>query len=107
MSTARRAAALGLSAALLAASAFGCGKGASASATTGSPGPGLPPGAVPIAATTAPVAVAPPIPAPAILNGEGMPVSFAPLARRADPAVATVKSRVERTTSSGRRRVVG
>src|SRR6185312_1442317 len=38
--------------------------------------------------------------------GEGMPVSFAPLARRADPAVATVKARVERETPSGRRRVV-
>jgi serine protease Do len=35
-----------------------------------------------------------------------MPVSFAPLARRADPAVATVNSRVERETASGRRRVV-
>jgi serine protease Do len=35
-----------------------------------------------------------------------MPVSFAPLARRADPAVATVKARVERETASGRRRVV-
>ena len=104
MSNARRAAAFGLSAALLASSAFGCGKGASASATTGSAGPGIPPGAVPIATTA--VAVAPTSPAPAILNGEGMPVSFAPLARRADPAVATVKSRVERATSSGRRRVV-
>ncbi len=35
-----------------------------------------------------------------------MPLSFAPLARRADPAVATVKARVERETPSGRRRVV-
>src|SRR4051812_44676275 len=35
-----------------------------------------------------------------------MPLSFAPLARRADPAVATVKARVERETQSGRRRVV-
>jgi serine protease Do len=35
-----------------------------------------------------------------------MPVSFAPLARRADPAVATVKSRVERESATGRRRVV-
>ena len=39
-------------------------------------------------------------------GGDGMPVSFAPLARKADPAVATVKSRVERDTPSGRRRVV-
>ena len=102
----RRAAAFGLSAALLAASAFGCGNGSSASSTTGTAGPGIPPGAVPLTSTTTPVAAAPTIAAPAILNGEGMPVSFAPLARKADPAVATVKSRVERATQSGRRRVV-
>ena len=106
MSNARRAAAIGLSAAWLTASALGCGKGSSASGTSGQPIPGIPPGALPIPAETAPVAVAPPVPAPAILNAEGLPVSFAPLARRADPAVATVKSRVERTTQSGRRRVV-
>src|SRR4051812_25713300 len=35
-----------------------------------------------------------------------MPLSFAPLARRADPAVATIKARVERETPSGRRRVI-
>jgi serine protease Do len=35
-----------------------------------------------------------------------MPVSFAPLARRADPAVATVKARVESETPSGRRRLI-
>jgi serine protease Do len=35
-----------------------------------------------------------------------MPISFAPLARRADPSVATVKSRVEREAASGRRRTV-
>ncbi len=53
--------------------------------------------------------VAPPSTRPARMppsNGDGMPVSFAPLARRADPAVATVKARVERETASGRRRVV-
>ncbi len=33
-------------------------------------------------------------------------MSFAPLARQADPAVATVKARVEKETSSGRRRAV-
>jgi serine protease Do len=50
--------------------------------------------------------LAPPSPAPAFITAEGMPVSFAPLAKRADPAVATVKARVERETPSGRRRVV-
>ncbi len=106
MSNARRAAAIGLSAAWLAVSALGCGKAPPTSGTSAQPSPGSPPGALPIPTDTAPVAVAPPVPAPAILNAEGMPVSFAPLARRADPAVATVKSRVERTTQSGRRRVV-
>jgi serine protease Do len=106
VSKARRAAAIVISAALLAASESGCGRAAPASGTTGTSGPGIPPGAVPIASATAPVAAAPTVPAPAILNGEGMPVSFAPLARRADPAVATVKSRVERTSQSGRKRVV-
>jgi serine protease Do len=41
-----------------------------------------------------------------LVTSDGMPVSFAPLARRADPSVATVKARVERETPSGRRRVV-
>ena len=103
----RRAAAIGLSAAWLVASALGCGKDASMSSAKGRPTPGIPPGAVPTTSSlvAAPIAPAPP-PVPAIVNGEGMPVSFAPLARRADPAVATVKSRVERATQSGRRRVV-
>jgi serine protease Do len=60
---------------------------------------------VPKPAQAPPTAAANP-PAPAIVNGEGMPMSFAPLARRADPAVATVKARVERQTPSGRRRIV-
>ena len=60
----------------------------------------LPPGAAPSAA--APTQ----IPAPALVTHEGMPASFAPLAKRADPAVATVKARAERETPNGRRRVV-
>jgi len=35
-----------------------------------------------------------------------MPISFAPLARRADPAVATVKAKVERQGPHGRKRTV-
>ena len=58
--------------------------------------------ATPIAVAPAPAAP----PAPAIVTTEGMPLSFAPLARRADPAVATVKARVEGESPSGRRRVV-
>ncbi len=57
---------------------------------------------VPTAAAAVPVAARP----PPLVTSDGMPVSFAPLARRADPAVATVKARVERETVQGRRRVV-
>ena len=94
-------------------------------ATTGCPGRGskgsgeaagsaplapLPAGAVPApnvsATSVAPSAAAPAVPPPAIVTGEGMPLSFAPLARRADPAVATVKARIEKETMSGRRKTV-
>ncbi|WP_231511477.1 S1C family serine protease [Chondromyces apiculatus] len=47
-----------------------------------------------------------PPPPPAVVNSEGMPSSFAPLAHQADPAVATVKARVERQGRLGRRRTV-
>ncbi|MEO7331773.1 MAG: trypsin-like peptidase domain-containing protein [Minicystis sp.] len=80
----------------------GCGKTPGGTSSSGAPSASLPPGALPV--TTAPVL--PAVPPAAIVNGEGMPISFAPLARRADPAVATVKARVERETNSGRRRVV-
>jgi serine protease Do len=87
---------------VLAAAGLGCGKhggstGPSASAS-------IPSGAVPV--TSAPAAPTQTVPAPAIVTGEGMPISFAPLARRADPAVATVKARVEKESPSGRRRVI-
>lgn len=98
--------------ALLAAAFSGCGKGSGAagSPSTTDPSGALPPGAFPVNSGTSP-APAPGLPgmggrAPAFVNGEGMPISFAPLARRADPAVATVKARVERESPSGRRRVV-
>lgn len=102
--------------ALAAALAFcAAGAGCHRSLRGGEPGTGE--GALPAgplvapsskAAASLPGLPAPPpaVPAPAIVTGEGMPISFAPLARRADPAVATVKARVERETRSGRRRVV-
>jgi serine protease Do len=43
---------------------------------------------------------------PGIVGADGMPMSFAPLARKADPAVATVKARVEKELPSGRRKVM-
>jgi serine protease Do len=89
-----------LGVAALAAALVGCGKGAGGSAPAGS---AIPAGAV---AVTAAPQVAPSVPPPAIVTSEGMPVSFAPLARRADPAVATVKARVESETPSGRRRLI-
>lgn len=63
----------------------------------------VPSGAVPVVATPLPPPAPPP---PPILRSEGMPGSFAPLARQADPAVATVKARVERQQPGGRRRTV-
>ena len=65
-------------------------------------------GATAAPSSTAPVAVAPTaaVRPPPLVTSDGMPVSFAPLARRADPAVCTVKARVERETAGGRRRVV-
>ncbi|WP_437286354.1 S1C family serine protease [Sorangium sp. So ce406] len=63
----------------------------------------VPSGALPVVATPPPP---PAPPSPPIVRSEGMPGSFAPLARRADPAVATVKARVERQQPGGRRRTV-
>jgi serine protease Do len=81
--------------------ALGCGKGAGSSGAAST--------ASALAATSATADSLPP-PAlaqrPSLVSSDGMPVSFAPLARRADPSVATVKSRVERESASGRRRVV-
>ena len=79
-----------------------CGRGAPA----GSGGAGsvaLPPAAVPATGSLAqPQPTVPPtVPAPALVDGQGMPVSFAPLAKRADPSVATVKAEVRR----GRRKL--
>lgn len=80
-----------------------CGRGSGGPAPSGTESVPVPPGALPATPTT--VAAKPP-PPPAIVNAEGMPLSFAPLARRADPAVATVKARVERQGPLGRRRTV-
>jgi len=85
----------------LAAAGLGCGKGSGAA---GSPSASASVTSVAIPVTTP--TPAPAVPAPAIVTGEGMPISFAPLARRADPAVATVRARVETESPSGRRRVV-
>ncbi|WP_437904458.1 trypsin-like peptidase domain-containing protein [Sorangium sp. So ce327] len=70
------------------------GHSSSASSST------VPSGAVPVAIAPPPSAPPP----PPIVRSEGMPGSFAPLARRADPAVATVKARVERQQQPGGRR---
>ncbi|MDI1448238.1 trypsin-like peptidase domain-containing protein [Polyangium sp. 6x1] len=96
---------------LVAASACGKGGGASGgSSPTGEGTSSLPPGAIPLpsgSASTAPPSLAQTAPSgPAIVTAEGTPISFAPLAKKADPAVATVKARVEKETSSGRRRAV-
>lgn len=95
--------------------ALACGRGSAPPAAESSgTGAGaqvvtLPPGAMP--ATTesgGPAALQAPLPAmaPPPIGPEGTPLSFAPLARRANPAVATVKAKVERESPSGRRRVM-
>ena len=87
-------------AACLSLSLLACGnRGAPAGSGAGS---GAISSAAPPAAASAPTLSA----RPSLASGEGMPFSFAPLARRADPAVATVKARVERDGPSGHRRVV-
>ncbi len=94
--------------AILAMSACGKGSGSSSSSAP-AVSVSLPPGAIGVASVPvqpSPPSLPAPVPAPAIVTSEGMPVSFAPLARRADPAVATVKARVERTTRSGRPKLV-
>ena len=57
-------------------------------------------------AAPAPTPAPKPAPPPLPMAEGAMPSSFAPLARKANPAVATVKARVERRGSMGRRRVV-
>ncbi len=79
-----------------------CGRGQGGSPTEASSGPqaGLPPPGptLPPPTQPAPIATAPAGGQPA------MPLSFAPLARRADPAVATVRARTERERIPGRGR---
>lgn len=88
----------------LAALLLACGRSGSGS-PGGSASASLPPGA--ILTTNLPEPPASQAAQPAVsTNVQALPVSFAPLARRADPAVATVKARVEKETSSGRRRTV-
>lgn len=82
-----------------------CGKSSSSSGTTASsassePGPA---GSIPVPSASALTAAPAPEP-PAILGANGYPLSFAPLAKRADPAVATVKARSVQQGASGRRR---
>lgn len=83
-----------------------CGKSSGSSTSTASSSAPftaeLPASAAP--STSALVQALPPEP-PAHLDSNGYPLSFAPLAKRADPAVATVKARVVQQGASGRRRV--
>jgi serine protease Do len=74
-------------------------------AGTGAP---LPPGAIPASATPSsppPVVDKPTLP-PTPVGEQAVPMSFAALAKRSDPAVATVKAQQTRETASGRQRVV-
>lgn len=83
-----------------------CGKSSGSSTSTASSSAPftaeLPASAAPPASA---LVQAPPPQPPAHLDSNGYPLSFAPLAKRADPAVATVKARVVQQGASGRRRV--
>lgn len=83
-----------------------CGKSSGSSTSTASSSAPftaeLPASAAPSASALAKAALPEP---PAHLDTNGYPLSFAPLAKRADPAVATVKARVVQQGASGRRRV--
>jgi serine protease Do len=82
-----------LALAMAAASLVACGQKPTA---TGSASPAASDPALPASSGGPPVgARIPPV------GADHMPVSFAPLARRADPAVVTVKARVERETAQG------
>ena len=86
---------------LLAGLGAACSKGSPGGLTSSASSSAVPSGAVPVATPPSPPPAPPP---PPIVRSEGMPGSFAPLARRADPAVATVKARVERQQQPGGRR---
>ena len=94
----------------LLASAPGCRRDPGGPAPGGSGAP-LPPGALPVATSSAnipspnPVADKPTLP-PTPVGEQAVPMSFAALAKRSDPAVATVKAQQTRETASGRQRVV-
>jgi serine protease Do len=88
--------------ATLLAAVCGCDVKLGGSATVGSASVGLPPGAVPVpssAATPSAPAVQPPaMPA----QGASLPLSFAPLVKRAKPSVVTVRAWVRRRNAFGR-----
>src|SRR5580658_9250379 len=79
--------------------AAGCGKGAPTSGGSG----GLPAGATPATVPLAPLAPAPtpgPAPAPLAPGVVLQPVSFAPIAKLADPSVVTINTVVEQVEVS-------
>ncbi|HZF51898.1 MAG TPA: trypsin-like peptidase domain-containing protein [Polyangiaceae bacterium] len=108
-----RRAAIFLLVAWMAIFAVACGKGRTGSSPGGadtSTAPPLPPGALPAggeqAAAPSPSTAASPI-VPVQGPSESMPISFAQLARGANPAVATVKAKViERGAVTGRQRAI-
>ena len=81
------------------------GSSSGSSASTSAPVTQIPPGSLPVSSVD-PAPASPSPPGPAIVGSNGFPLSFAPLARKADPAIATVKARVERETRLGRKKVV-
>ncbi|MEZ4301645.1 MAG: trypsin-like peptidase domain-containing protein, partial [Polyangiaceae bacterium] len=80
----------------------GCGQ-RGAGGTTGGPDPSAAPTTSPVAAG----ATANAAPVQVVVAPDGTPLSFAPLVKRSNPSVATIKARVVRETAFGGRRTIG
>lgn len=80
----------------------GCGQ------RSGAPGP-APSTSAPQAAPSAIAAPAlsPVAPVQVVVSSDGKPLSFAPLVKRSNPSVATIRARVVRQTALGGRRTIG
>lgn len=80
----------------------GCGKSSGSSptpVTSSAPVTQIPPGSIPVASASVEVKPSEP---PAIVGTNGYPLSFAPLAKRADPAVAVIRAKLGNERSSRR-----
>src|SRR5689334_5014312 len=91
---------MAVSLAAMAAGILGCGKsrgGPGGAGVLGSAASELPSGAIPIASAPTPPTPATSAPPLVLGSGQSAPLSFAPIAKHADPSVVTVNTIVEET----------